>query len=580
MDRTTLRWKGDGTLVVQTHCPFHDDHNPSLSVLLWKHNDTLRSFVRCWAGCHVGVEEKEQVLGWLLSLPKVQTEVEKLQPQEPFHTPLFAEMEDTVVELEKQPDNEPDTDKGATNTPVDKKTKVQVLRDFIKSRGLHPDVAKAAGLATITHQENSLLLEGEVGVLVPMVGVYQKDSYQIRIVNPLLGRPKYLTKPQTVCGLFQIMVNVGKDLVFCESPVKALVLASKMFELGLEKQYSVVYSTGVTNCTSKNTLSELIQLVQETNTPKVIVWFDADRAGEQGANKVESVLQQHNIKCVKVDTNFIKETIASTNVQTGLGTDDYFNALLQTQPLTKSNLIPQKRGIVPKRLRDIAVRPQQFLLHPFVPLQGITIVEGDPGSGKSFFTLGLACACATGKVLVLGDTHLKLGVSGPVFIFACEDAEGVVLERVSQICSGEVPDNLFVVTDVFDLNNALSDIESLIVDNQPKLIVFDPIMSYMGANTDIYRDNAVRSVLEPLNKLSVQHNTAVVLVRHLKKEKEGSTSIYHGVGSIAFSALARSVVSVHKEDFGVSRIELVKSSYCSNVQNREIEYGIGDMRVE
>jgi hypothetical protein len=76
---------------------------------------------------------------------------------------------------------------------------------------------------------------------------------------------------------------------------------------------------------------------------------------------------------------------------------------------------------------------------------------------------------------------------------------------------------------------------------RPRLVVIDPVVAYIGARTDIYRADEVRSVLAPLARLAELYDCAIVVIRHLNKAKVGR-SIYAGQGSIDFTAAARSVL--------------------------------------
>jgi hypothetical protein len=76
---------------------------------------------------------------------------------------------------------------------------------------------------------------------------------------------------------------------------------------------------------------------------------------------------------------------------------------------------------------------------------------------------------------------------------------------------------------------------------QPRLVVVDPVVAYLGARTDMHRANEVRSILAPLGRLAEHYLCAILAIRHLSKAKTGR-SIYAGQGSIDFTAAARSVL--------------------------------------
>ncbi|MCH7792172.1 MAG: AAA family ATPase [Planctomycetes bacterium] len=98
---------------------------------------------------------------------------------------------------------------------------------------------------------------------------------------------------------------------------------------------------------------------------------------------------------------------------------------------------------------------------------------------------------------------------------------------------------LHVGEDIHHLHELVEDVGDV------RLVIVDPIMAYIGADTDAHRDNSVRDVLAPLADFAARHGVAVVAVTHLRKSSS-DTSLYRILGSVAFTAIARSVWMVGK----------------------------------
>ncbi len=89
---------------------------------------------------------------------------------------------------------------------------------------------------------------------------------------------------------------------------------------------------------------------------------------------------------------------------------------------------------------------------------------------------------------------------------------------------------------------------------RPELLVFDPFFAVLGVDEKnrfikTNDDQSIRRVLARLKTLAEQEGVAVVLLRHLNKASGGS-ALKRGSGSIAISALARSVMLVGKDGAG------------------------------
>ncbi|HEY6322364.1 MAG TPA: AAA family ATPase, partial [Thermoanaerobaculia bacterium] len=193
-----------------------------------------------------------------------------------------------------------------------------------------------------------------------------------------------------------------------------------------------------------------------------------------------------------------------------------------------------------RRLSDVTARPVHFLWAPYLPLGKLTLLDGDPGQGKSWLTAAIATAGSLGW-----------GLPGtPPFdpfttLFFTEDpAEDVLRPRLDLLgadCqriwthdSFEFPIDLSQPADVARL-------DELVPAHDARLVVIDPIQAFLGAKTDIYRPNEVRAVLAPLLRLAQRHACALLVLRHITKAR-ASRSIYAGQGSIDFIAAARSVL--------------------------------------
>lgn len=76
-----------------------------------------------------------------------------------------------------------------------------------------------------------------------------------------------------------------------------------------------------------------------------------------------------------------------------------------------------------------------------------------------------------------------------------------------------------------------------------RVLVLDPIQSFLGENIDMNRANVIRPRLNHLKELAEETGCAVLLVGHLNKNSSGKAN-YRGLGSIDISAAARSVLVV------------------------------------
>lgn len=186
-----------------------------------------------------------------------------------------------------------------------------------------------------------------------------------------------------------------------------------------------------------------------------------------------------------------------------------------------------------------------WLWQPRIPLAKLTVLDGDPGLGKSALTLDLAARIS--RASAMPDGSRGLPEPAGVLLLTAEDglgdtvrprleAMGADLTRVRALkgVPGATADALTPI----ELPRDLSLVESEASACRAALIVFDPLSAHLGSEINPYRDQDVRRALLPLAQLAEQIGAAILVVRHLTKGFS-SNPLYRGGGSIAFIGAAR-----------------------------------------
>ena len=189
---------------------------------------------------------------------------------------------------------------------------------------------------------------------------------------------------------------------------------------------------------------------------------------------------------------------------------------------------------------EIRAEEVKWLWYPYLPRGKLTIVQGDPGEGKTTFVLAVIAALTRGEALPESEQALEpLNV---IYQTAEDGLEDTVKPRLIEADADQ--DRIINIReDKKSLHLLDSRIEKAIVQCDARLLILDPLQGYLGERIDMNRANEIREVMKSVGQVAQRTGCAVVLVGHLNKAA-GLSSAYRGLGSIDFRAAARSVLVV------------------------------------
>jgi putative DNA primase/helicase len=189
-------------------------------------------------------------------------------------------------------------------------------------------------------------------------------------------------------------------------------------------------------------------------------------------------------------------------------------------------------------LADVAPQAVSFLWRPRLPAGKLTLLDGDPGQGKSYIAAAIAAAASLGRGLP------ESGDFQPVtsLLFTAEDGLADTLRPRMEAMGADLS-RVFAYEHAIDLSKpeGLATVAQEIERLWPALVVIDPIVAYLGGRTDMHRANEVRAILAPLASFAADQCCAMLAVRHLSKARSGR-ALHAGLGSVDFTAAARSVL--------------------------------------
>ena len=273
-------------------------------------------------------------------------------------------------------------------------------------------------------------------------------------------------------------------------------------------------------------------LSERPQITSVFLCLDNDQAGNEACEKmVEEIPDGYSVIRLKPSQKDWNEILCDKNA-------DRKKAIIETVTMK----VLEKEELVPMLCyEDIEQTSVEWLWFPYLPFGKLTIIQGNPGEGKTYFAMMLTAACTNRKTF----PNMEEIEPFNVIYQTAEDGMGDTI-KPRLVEAGADLSRVMVIDDTEEALTLSDDrIEKAIRQNQVRLLIIDPVQAFIGADVDMNRANEVRPVFRKLGMIAEKTGCAIVLIGHLNKSS-GTQSTYRGLGSIDIMAAVRSLLFIGK----------------------------------
>ena len=318
--------------------------------------------------------------------------------------------------------------------------------------------------------------------------------------------------------------GTDKQLLVFEAPIDLLSFI-ELFPKNWQ-QHNYLSLGGVSGKALRQFLSE------RPDVERVFLCLDADKAGEDACKRLAALLPD-TVSVTRIQP-CMKDWNDVLAHRAEIPNRNYFKSIVLKEPSK-----PETVKII--RMSDVELTPVEWLWKPYLPFGKLSVLQGNPGEGKTYFAMHLAAACTNGKLL----PNMERMEPFNVIYQTAEDGLGDTV-KPRLIEAGADLDRVLVIDDS-EVQLTLSDerIERAIIENNARLVIIDPIQAYLGSDVDMNRANEVRPIFMRLGQVAQRTGCAILLIGHLNKAA-GMQSLQRGLGSIDIAAAVRSVMFIGK----------------------------------
>jgi len=505
-------------------CPCHNDKNPSLS-LAEKNGKVL---FKCMAGCsqEILIEEFKSRGLWDGKQEQSKNQKAKLNLNDltsiavQYHTSLNPFNSDFLQN--------------------ERYLSEEVIRDFLignsRERLTIPVFDDAGGVPDIRrYLPIHMRKKGDQKILPEPGGDGSAKLFPIQILKWIQSKLASDFNPNCD-GLGNLKSHdLPKYVVLCEGELDALALISNGIPC-------------ITNtCGANAWTSSFSERIAQLKIP-VVILMDNDPAGESGAVERARSLKSTGVEvylCSWPRDRFEGHDVTDELKLFGLA------SLLEIidQRVEYSDIT---------RLSNVKAEKVNWLFEPYIAIGKVMIVEGQPGQGKTFMSLAIASAVTIGGRGLPGDIEFEPGI---VLLMSAEDGVADTIKpRVDTMEANQ--HSIIIPNELFTLDEAgFRDLEKLVRDHKPRLVIIDPMMPFLKAGADSNKATDMRPFFRSLSRLAEKYGCAIVVTRHLAKSKD-QDGVAKGLGSIDIAAAVRSILQVSQDpkDLTLKSVNHIKSN--------------------
>ena len=207
-----------------------------------------------------------------------------------------------------------------------------------------------------------------------------------------------------------------------------------------------------------------------------------------------------------------------------------------------------RQGLQYEFFSSVTQRSVEWLWYPYIPYGKLTLLQGDPGEGKSTFMLNVAALLSRGTNMPDG---FKIMEPQQVVYQTAEDNLSDTVKPRLLAANADCNRIAYIIDEDIPLTLEDTRIEEVIRETCARLFIIDPLQAYLSQDSDMFVAGRMRQQMRRLAIIASKYNCAIVVIGHMNKAS-GEKNIYRSLGSIDIAAIARSILMISRDRYNPS----------------------------
>ena len=250
-------------------------------------------------------------------------------------------------------------------------------------------------------------------------------------------------------------------------------------------------------------------LFEDTHEPIVDgeLWEQAHRRLKHATRRIKE--GTHQEECLLPGLVYCADCGSKMSYQT-----NYYKSGEPYHSFRCSSYTPAKLEII--KASEITPKEVRWLWYPYIPFGKVTLLQGDPGDGKSKLMLSLAALLSKGAPLPFDDEDEQGEPMTVIYQTTEDDADDTVVPRFNS-AGGDGDRLIFIKEDEKSLTFGDDRIREAVEKYNAKLLILDPMSSYIGDTCSMNNANETRAEFNHLIAVAKDTGCAIVIIAHMNK---------------------------------------------------------------